>query len=70
MGQIITDDETWVYGYDLEKKCQSLQWKSVDSPRPKKARRVRSKVKAMLIVFFDMEGIVHYEYVPEGQTVN
>jgi hypothetical protein len=27
-------------------------------------------VKVMLIVFFDMEGIVHYEYVPQGQTVN
>ena len=24
----------------------------------------------MLIVFFDMEDIVHYEYVPQGQTVN
>jgi hypothetical protein len=23
-----------------------------------------------LIVFFDMEGIVQYEYVPQGQTVN
>jgi hypothetical protein len=24
----------------------------------------------MLIVFFDIEGIVHHEYVPKGQTVN
>ena len=24
----------------------------------------------MLIVFFDMEGVVRYEYVPQGQTVN
>jgi hypothetical protein len=24
----------------------------------------------MIIVFFDMDGIVHYEYVPQGQTVN
>jgi hypothetical protein len=70
MGQIITGDKMWVYGYDPETKCQSSQWKSADSPRPKKARQVRSKVKVMLIVFFDMEGIVHYEYVPQGQTVN
>ena len=41
-----------------------------DSPRPKKARQVRSKVKVMLIVFVDMKVIVHYEYVPQGQTVN
>jgi len=70
MWQIITGDETWVYGYDRETKHQSSQWKSADSPGPKKARQVRSKVKVMLIVFFDMEGIVHYEYVPQGQTVN
>jgi len=70
MGQIITGNETWVYGYDPETKHQSSQWKSADSLRPKKARQMRSKMKVMLIVFFDMEGIVHYEYVPQGQTVN
>jgi len=70
MGQIIMGDEMWVYGYDLETKRQSSQWKSADSPGPKKACQVQSKVKVMLIVFFDMEGTVHYKYVPQGQTVN
>jgi len=27
-------------------------------------------VKVTVIVFFDIEDIVHYEYVPQGQTVN
>jgi len=66
MGQIITGDETWVYGYDPETKRQPSQWKSAESPGPKKARQVRSKVKVMLIDFFDTECIVHYEYVPQG----
>lgn len=39
MENIITGDETWVYGYDPETKHQSSQWKSPKSPRPKKARR-------------------------------
>ena len=30
----------------------------------------RSNVKTMLIVFFDVRGIVHWEFVPPGQTVN
>jgi hypothetical protein len=30
----------------------------------------RSKFKAMLIVFFDIQGIVTAEWVPSGQTVN
>lgn len=30
----------------------------------------KSKVKSMLIVFFDAKGVVHKEFVPAGQTVN
>lgn len=66
---IITGDETWVYGYDPETKAQSSQWKTPDSPRPKKARQVRSQVKVMLTVFFDYQGVVHHEYAPKGQTI-
>jgi len=33
---IITGDETWVYGYDVETKVQSSQWMRKGSPRPKK----------------------------------
>jgi len=47
-----------------------MQWKSTSSPRPKKAHLRRSKFKAMLIVFFDIQGIVMAEWVPSGQMVN
>ena len=40
------------------------------SPRPKKARISRSKMKDMLVVFFDWKGIVHHEFVQRGQMVN
>ena len=69
ISNIITGNETWVYGYDLETK-QQLQWKSPNSPRPKKACQVHSNVKSMLIVFSDIQGIVHKEFVSPGQTVN
>jgi hypothetical protein len=36
---IITGDETWVYGYDIETKAQSSQWVGKLSPRQKKARQ-------------------------------
>jgi hypothetical protein len=52
MEGIVTSDETWVYGYDWEMKCQSLQWRSPESPRLKKAIQVCSKVKVMLIFFW------------------
>ena len=67
---IITSDETWVYGYDPETKFQSSQWKHPESPRPKKARQVRSNVKVMLTCFFDSRGIAYHEYAPQGQSIN
>jgi len=56
--------------YDVETKMQSSQWMGKGSPRPKKARMSRSKIKVMLVVFFDWKGIVHHEFVPRGQMVN
>ena len=70
MKRIITGDESWVYEYDTLTNQQSSEWRFENEPNPKKPRRSRSKVKVMLIVFFDYLGVVHFEYVPEGQTVN
>ena len=67
---IITGDETWVYGYDVETKVLSSQWVSKTLPRPKKARQVRSHVKVMLTVFFYSEGVIHNEFLLQGRTVN
>jgi len=70
MSLVITGDESWVYGYDLETKQMSSQWKTASSPQPKKAQQVKSNVKTMLIVFFNIGGLVHHEYIARGQMVN
>lgn len=41
-----------------------------DELKPKKPCQTRSKVKMMLIVFFDIHSLVHHEFVPTKQTVN
>ena len=64
--KVIIANESWVYGYDIETKAQSFQWKSPAEPRPKKACQVRSNVKVLLTVFFDSNGMVHHEFLPQG----
>jgi hypothetical protein len=70
LSKVVTGDEIWIYGYDPETKQQSSQKKCPPAPRTKKARQVKSNVKSMLICFFDIDGIIHKEFVPPGQTVN
>ena len=53
LDKVITGDESWVLDYDPETKRQSSEWHTKSSPRLKKARMSRSKVKTMIIVFFD-----------------
>ena len=58
---IITGDETWVYGYDVETKMRSSQWMGKRVSSTKQARMSWSKNKVLLVVFFDWKGIVHHE---------
>jgi len=66
----ITGDEMWIFEYDPDTKRQSSELHMSNSPRPKKAKMSNSKIKTMLICFFDSPGVVQKEFVPQGQTVN
>ena len=67
---VITGDETWILEYDPDTKLQNSERHTSNSPRPKKARMSKSKIKIMLICSFDSQGVVHKEFVPQGQTVD
>jgi len=51
--RVITGDESCILEYDPETKRQSRQWHTANSPRPKKARVSKSKIKSIFICFFD-----------------
>ena len=38
--------------------------------KTKESKDVEVEDKVMLIAFFDIKGIVHFEFLPQGQTVN
>ena len=63
---VMTAEETWVFQYDPETKRQSMQWKTSESPKPKKAHTSKSKIKVMLIAFFDQKGLVYHEFCTGG----
>ena len=67
---VITGDESWILEYDPATTWHSSEWHMSNSPLPRKARMSKSKIKSMLICFFDSQGVVHKEFVPQGQTVN
>ena len=58
-----------VYQYDPETKRQSAQWKT-PIPHEQKSSSVQIKSQNIVADFFYIRGIVHYEFVPTGQTVN
>ena len=58
--RVIAGDESCVYGYDVDTKAQSFQWKLPHKPGP----------KVLLTVFFDCRGVVQHEFLPQGRTVN
>ncbi|UYV72789.1 hypothetical protein LAZ67_10000736 [Cordylochernes scorpioides] len=66
---IKTGDKTWCFFYPQTKK-QSLEWHTPSSLRKKKVRLDKSKGKLMLVVFFEYQGLVYYEFIEEGVTIN
>jgi len=47
-----------------------MQWKTQNSPWLKQECTSRLQIKTMLVCFFDHKGIVPYEFIAQGQTVN
>ncbi len=70
LDSIITSDESWCFAYDLETKCRSSKWCVLNTLPSKTFWFQKSRVKTMLILFFESKGLIHHEYVPEDQTVS
>jgi len=68
--KIVMGDETWCFAYDPTTKRQSTAWFGEASPRPKKLRFQKSCMKTMLVIFFDWQGVIHKEFVLEGETIS
>jgi len=67
--RIVTGDETWLHCWDPDTKQESMQWKHVGSPPPRKARTQASAGKVMATIFWDTQGVILIDYLPQGSTI-
>ena len=68
LDKVIIGDDSWCFAYDPETKRQNSEWAGEHSPWPKKLRFQKSKLKTILIVFFESKGLVHKDFMQEGCT--
>jgi hypothetical protein len=67
---VIRGEESWIFECDPETKRQSQECHTAASPCPETPKISKSKIKSLLISFFNCQRIIHKEFVPEGQTFN
>ncbi len=70
LNNIVTMDESDVSFHILETKRVSKQWVKKGQPGPRKAKVHATWTKKMVLVFFNVKGIICKNYVPKGETVN
>lgn len=58
--KIITGDECWYFMYNLQSTRQTSVQLSPTAQRPQKVCQQKSRIKTMLIVFFDSKGVIHH----------
>jgi len=65
--RIITGDEKWVKYENIKRK---RSWSKVDDPPQTISKPGLTKNKLLLSVWWDWKGIVHYELLQSGETIN
>lgn len=65
--RIVTGDEKWIY---FENPKRKRSWVTPGEPATSTARPNRYGRKTMLCVWWDQKGVVYYELLKPGETVN
>jgi hypothetical protein len=71
--ELMEESDLWKYEYKdlvfqylIRKQNFPFQWKGSESSKPKENSNIRIKGPTILICSFDILGIIHYEFVPQG----
>jgi len=66
LSQIVTGDEKWCVYVNFKQRKQWLSPDKVATPRVKAEPHPR---KVLLCIWWDQEGVLHYELLPRNQTI-
>lgn len=67
LDRIVTCDEKWIL-YDNRQR--SGQWLDVDEPPKHMPKPNRHPKKTMLTIWWCRKGVIHYEFLKKGETIN
>jgi len=67
LSRLVTMDETLIYHYDPETKQHSMEWRHSGSPSPKTFLLQKSAGKVLASIFWDQDGILLTDYLPNYQ---
>lgn len=65
--RIVTGDEKWIF---FRNPDMGKQWQHPGQPPKPVVKRGRFEQKVMLCVWWNFEGVVHFEFVPHGRAVD
>ena len=68
--KVIAEDECWLYTYEERTGEENRQWCIADEPpRPEPHQKLHEE-KTMLVLFFDYNGPLVIDFVPQKQRIN
>jgi hypothetical protein len=69
-GRIVTGDETWVHDYDSLSRLKVMAWKKSGEDTPTRASQQRSAGKIMLVIFWDIDGVLLTHYLTHEKAID
>ena len=67
---VVTGDESWMYHWQIKKKCLNASWCGEGQNARAVLRRRKFDAKTMFTIFFRSSGIISIKYLDRGKTIN
>lgn len=70
LSDVVTGDECWISFFTNKDKASNMVWLSDEDPRPEVLKTSFRSRKRMFTIFFNSQGIVSVDILPEKSTIN